>query len=50
MTQKKIIINNCLECPHLEPGDGNGECGIDKKSRSLRNLSRFPDWCELEDV
>jgi hypothetical protein len=48
MTQKKVIINNCLECPYLER---EHYCGIDSDpDRYITNNSNFPEWCSLEDA
>lgn len=54
MTQKKYLLNNCLECPAAEENPSgpisNCVCGIDDQSRIIPDPNKFPVWCPLEDA
>ncbi len=55
MTQKKVPINNCFECPHFTSQYYRGKqgiCGIDDLGREITygEADHFPKWCSLEDM
>jgi hypothetical protein len=51
MTRKKLIINNCFECPYHEGSEKKSYCGIDDDvQRTYEPGDEPPEWCSLEDA
>lgn len=50
MTQKKFILNNCLECPAMEAQVKGQFCGLSDEPHEIEDVSTFPKWCPLEDA
>ena len=50
---KKLPINNCWECPMIEPAFADitdSMCGLDDKTRTIKDPSVIPEWCPLDDM
>ena len=44
---KKIVIETCLECPHIGV-IGDDTCG--KAGKAIKNPRKIPNWCPLEEA